>query len=299
MVNQDLIAEDTPKLQEFLQSIKQVTNEIIPLISKLSNLVDDGNITIKNGVSLLDVKNEALLAYMIDLVTLVLSKVNGASIVESDSVNRIVEHRTVLEKLRPLEQKLKYQIDKVIQASTAAAALNENNPLSYKPNLDNFGDSDDDDDNDDDSDDEAQATLDAMKNRKYVPPHIAAVRQEEANKTQAQLEQAKRKALTKSSVIADLIADSSDRPIEYSQQSQFQSRATKMQEERRQYEEANLTRLTLSKKQKAIEKKLMRKSELDTITSFGNIDVLHNNELEPSKKRKKKHSTKSKKRRKK
>ena len=47
---------------------------------------------------------------------------------------RLAYLRTILEKLRPLETKLKYQIDKLVKAATVGAAQTDVNPLSFKPN---------------------------------------------------------------------------------------------------------------------------------------------------------------------
>jgi U3 small nucleolar ribonucleoprotein protein LCP5 len=44
-------------------------------------------------------------------------KLNGQSIQNHPVVEHLIELRIVLEKLKPLEQKLKYQIDKLIRAT--------------------------------------------------------------------------------------------------------------------------------------------------------------------------------------
>ena len=263
MVNEEVIAEDVPKFQELLQNITQISNDVIPIISKLSEQVEKGDITVGNGVSLLDVKNNSLLLYLLDIITIILSKVNGVSLSDNEAVNRTVEFRTVLEKLRPLELKLKYQIDKTIQqAVTKPESTSESNPLQFKPNLDNF----------EESEDDVDETMEE-ENKKYIPPHIAATQHEEEDKRLAKLEKAKRDALTKSSLIAELIEETSDMPTEQSHRTVFKNKASRMQEERQKYEERNFTRLTLSKKQRSLEKKMLEKSELDTITSFRNFDM--------------------------
>ncbi|KAK4174954.1 hypothetical protein QBC36DRAFT_332539 [Triangularia setosa] len=86
----------------------------------------------KDGISLLDVKNELLLSYLQNLVFLILLKLrqarNGGSKDQEDDqnlddlvVSKLVELRLYLEKgARPLEDKLKYQIDKVLRAADDA-----------------------------------------------------------------------------------------------------------------------------------------------------------------------------------
>ncbi|MCJ1259506.1 hypothetical protein MMC24_007344 [Lignoscripta atroalba] len=92
-----------------------------------------------DGISLLDTKNELLLSYLQNLVFLIILKLrtsdehqafktrNGElGIKNTDSqdqvVKKLVELRVYLEKgVRPLESRLKYQIDKVLRAADDAA----------------------------------------------------------------------------------------------------------------------------------------------------------------------------------
>jgi len=79
-----------------------------------------------DGISLLDVKNELLLSYLQNLAFLAILKLrNGGDIEESgmglEVVKKLVELRVYLERgVRPLENKLKYQIDKVTRAADDA-----------------------------------------------------------------------------------------------------------------------------------------------------------------------------------
>ncbi|KFY43948.1 hypothetical protein V494_01711 [Pseudogymnoascus sp. VKM F-4513 (FW-928)] len=86
----------------------------------------------KDGISLLDVKNELLLSYLQNLVFLILIKLRDYNSEESDDeetqaidddvIQKLVETRVYLEKgVRPLEARLKYQIDKVLRAADDAA----------------------------------------------------------------------------------------------------------------------------------------------------------------------------------
>lgn len=88
--------------------------------------------TPKEGLSLLDVKNELLLSYLQNLVFLILVKLRKAKQGDSDDedeesgldgevVKKLVELRLYLEKgVRPLEDKLRYQIEKVLRATDDA-----------------------------------------------------------------------------------------------------------------------------------------------------------------------------------
>ncbi|SPQ25325.1 43f74970-6c82-4fbc-b82e-9dd4982d7f53 [Thermothielavioides terrestris] len=86
----------------------------------------------KDGISLLDVKNELLLSYLQNLVFLILLKLRQAKTGSFDGgadgqklgdlvVSKLVELRLYLEKgARPLEDKLRFQIDKVLRAADDA-----------------------------------------------------------------------------------------------------------------------------------------------------------------------------------
>jgi U3 small nucleolar ribonucleoprotein protein LCP5 len=86
----------------------------------------------KDGISLLDVKNELLLAYLQNLVFLILLKLRQAKNGDPNNdvddqnlddlvVSKLVELRLYLEKgARPLEDKLRFQIDKVLRAADDA-----------------------------------------------------------------------------------------------------------------------------------------------------------------------------------
>jgi U3 small nucleolar ribonucleoprotein protein LCP5 len=90
----------------------------------------------KEGISLLDVKNELLLSYLQNLVFLIVLKLRSQLVslasekqnkdepldIHDEVVKKLVELRVYLEKgVRPLEGRLKYQIDKVIRAADDAA----------------------------------------------------------------------------------------------------------------------------------------------------------------------------------
>jgi len=83
--------------------------------------------SLADGISLLDVKNELILSYLQNLVFLIILKLRlGAGDDErpdlkSEVTKKLVELRVFLERgLRPLESKLKYQIDKVVKAAEEA-----------------------------------------------------------------------------------------------------------------------------------------------------------------------------------
>lgn len=104
----------------------------------------------KDGISLLDVKNELLLSYLQNLVFLILLKLRSRSEVEKeatshlghqeDVVKKLVELRLYLEKgVRPLENRLKYQIDKIIRAANDATRKSTQSAKKSNPKKSTVG----------------------------------------------------------------------------------------------------------------------------------------------------------------
>ncbi|PWN48592.1 hypothetical protein IE53DRAFT_389183 [Violaceomyces palustris] len=80
---------------------------------------EDGN-TYPKGISLLTLKNETLLDYLHHLVLLSSHRLLGNSLVDamgSQLVKGLVRLRLVLEKIKPLESRLRYQVDKLLRAA--------------------------------------------------------------------------------------------------------------------------------------------------------------------------------------
>lgn len=116
----------------------------------------------KDGISLLDVKNELLLSYLQNLVFLILVKLRKSkegdssesddeSSLDDEVVKKLVELRLYLEKgVRPMEDKLRYQIEKVLRAADDA----ERNEKAAAAAADNISESESGPDSDEASDDD-------------------------------------------------------------------------------------------------------------------------------------------------
>lgn len=148
-------------LQQALVSASQSTEKILAPIPP------------KDGISLLDVKNELFLSYLQNLVFLIILKLRhhkGDTEEEEEGlddavVKKLVELQVYLEKgVRPLESKLKYQIDKVLRAADDAKRLEDTNNLQKNGAKDDQGkyeSSDEDaDDGEGDSDGESATGAD-------------------------------------------------------------------------------------------------------------------------------------------
>ncbi|KAJ8326584.1 hypothetical protein BDEG_24861 [Batrachochytrium dendrobatidis JEL423] len=251
--------------------ISEVRSRIAPLIENVKN----GKTQTTHGVSLLEVRVHSLLSYITNLSYLSLLKLNGRSIQNHPVVDRLIELRTVLEKTKPLEQKLAYQIDKLVKA----AAMDEDgekmaydlgdddamikNPLSFKPNPSALlGASDKTDAQSKQSKDELGGV--------YRPPRVAPMRYDDSSHAQhGRLSQQFKDKASRSRLLGDLQTEFDDRPEEvdaegtgYGARGATITKEDEKLREREEFEEENFIRLNLSKKDKRIERTMQTKGHL-------------------------------------
>lgn len=158
----DLLSSLTDSLTSAVESVPESTTILPP----------------KDGISLFDVKNEILLSYLQNLVFLVILKLRHGRhgnlptqasddtvepSISKEVVKKLVELRVYLEKgVRPLENRLKYQIDKVLRAADDAARDATQNPSGVPKGRTTANGIDAADDSGSESDDESTAELDTM-----------------------------------------------------------------------------------------------------------------------------------------
>jgi len=227
-----------------------------------------------------------MLSYLTNLSYLSLKKLNQKSINGDDAVYRLAETRTVMERMRPIEQKLQYQIDKLIKMASSAGNGEGKDALSYKPNpnalVTNEGKDESDDEEGREGDDDGIGD-EKRNSKKYVPPKLLAVPyNEESEKTTKAIEKARKRAMS-SSLIRDLQEQYGHGPEEISETSGSRRKEAESQKDRMRYEEENFVRLQVSKAQKQTAKRVSAKSTLQSLLDFGDYNV---DEMPEEKKRK-------------
>jgi U3 small nucleolar ribonucleoprotein protein LCP5 len=141
-------------MSDLLTHLTTLTDSLTTSLTSLPDPSDSSAILPpKNGISLLDVKNDVLLSYLHNLVFLTLLRLKSGRISGSPVIEDLIKLRLLLERgTKPLEQKLKYQIDKVVQAAVAQQKAEEdaeeaaNRPAKDDGDASSGEDSDDDDD---------------------------------------------------------------------------------------------------------------------------------------------------------
>ncbi|XP_068604008.1 neuroguidin-like [Brachionichthys hirsutus] len=275
----DLIESDLPKAVQLLKSLAEQVASVTSHVRELLAQVKDGAFQTSKGLSFLDLRYHLLLFYLQDLTHLISIKTEGGRIKDSDALNRVVTIRTVLEKMRPLDHKLKYQIDKLLRTAVTGS-LAENDPLQLRPNPENLVSKlSASEESEEEAEDDAQKKGAHSSGRKYVPPRIAAVHYDgdmtEADKKKAQAERQRHAAL-RSSVIQELRQQYSDAPEEIRDRRDFQSeRESRDQLHRKNYEESMMVRVNVPKHQKSKKRGVMSmSSQLSGITRFSDITAL-------------------------
>uniref|UniRef100_H3AA34 Neuroguidin n=1 Tax=Latimeria chalumnae TaxID=7897 RepID=H3AA34_LATCH len=240
------------------------------------------------GIGFLEVKYQLLLSYLMDLAHLMIRKVDGSELKNEDAILRLVEIRTVLEKMRPIDQKLKYQIDKLVKTAITGS-VGANDPLHFKPNPDNLASKLDESSGEEEEEDEeaegepaTSKKSSGSKPKRYVPPRLVPMHydadESSAEKQRKALERAKKHALS-SSVIRELKEQHSDAPEEIQESRNFhmmrQSKEDQHSVHRARYEEEMMVRLNMTKKERARKRQAMTMtSQLNSITHFGDISAL-------------------------
>ncbi|KAJ1654550.1 hypothetical protein IWQ61_005541 [Dispira simplex] len=253
------------RLQEMLNQLDSIHGQVKKLRSR-------EDLDTSHGISLLEVKYQLLLEYLTQLFYVVYLKVGGCSIANHDVIQELIRNRVLLERMKPVEQKLKYQIDKVIRAATldhpeqaykdaTRASTAGADPLQFKPNLDNMvavaG-------NEDHSE-----IMEGPTDSVYRAPKLAPVHYDEdpdLASRRTKYEERLRERAARSTLVKELMAEYDHRPEQAAVHGNSGIGGTeslrRRQEERAKYEEDNFVRLSLTRRERQ-ELKKARFTRLD------------------------------------
>ncbi|KAL1248777.1 hypothetical protein QQF64_022095 [Cirrhinus molitorella] len=293
-----LIDSDLPTavrlLNNLTEQIASVTSHVQELIKKVRAKAYETS----KGLSFLDLRYHLLLFYLQDITHLISLKTEGESLKDNSAIHRLVTIRTVIEKMRPLDQKLKYQIDKLVRTAVTGR-LAENDPLHFRPNPQNLVSKLSESENSEDEDEKTESKMlkKPLSGRKYVPPRIAPMHYEEdlpeAARQKERIEKQKRAAL-RSSLMQELRQQYSDAPEEIRDRRDFQTERESREElHRKNYEESMMVRLGMTREERVRKRKMVgMTSQLGNITRFSDITALTGGEAQdidgPKPKKKKK-----------
>uniref|UniRef100_A0A0N5AVF2 Neuroguidin n=1 Tax=Syphacia muris TaxID=451379 RepID=A0A0N5AVF2_9BILA len=256
----DALSADSVKFKAVVADCRNSVSELLKCAKELlANIRDNSE---RNGISLLELKNHDLLAYACELALLMCHMNCGKSIEGADAIERSVYLRTVLERIRPLEQKMRSQVERLtaIGAGSSEAAVKH---LQPHPERMNFNLAGDDEEVEDDTENKDVAV------KKYVPPKLVAVHynEDEEEKEARRIERNRRRAL-QSSLIQELRTEYSDAPLEVSEDRRNR-KLVQQEKEKEKYEEDYFVRLQVSKKERHKEKLKNRQNLIEDLLHFG------------------------------
>ncbi|TDH72505.1 hypothetical protein CCR75_001248 [Bremia lactucae] len=253
-------------------SLEQLKDDVTQVLGKVKDIEATlEKVPTTAGMTYLQVKNHALLSYTKMELFFALLKVEKPEKVKDHPVfKELVRYRTLLERMRPLDRKMKYQVDKMLKvALSGGKGLDE--ALNYAPKPDQLAAEDEPiDDEDDDGGDRS-------KDGVYRAPRLAAVPYEEEER--AQVKQAKkdernRKRMQKSTILAELREEFSERPTEIlaSGTSGVDREIAREEAEKKEFEESRFVRVVTSRKDKIRKRKReMESNRADNVSSIDNF----------------------------
>ncbi|XP_011496494.1 PREDICTED: neuroguidin [Ceratosolen solmsi marchali] len=265
---------DLPQAFRLLGEMNANVVQVNQLVDNMLVRVKNGEISTDKGLGFLEMKYHMLLSYLINLTYIVLRKCSGERIEGDPSIDRLIEIRTVLEKIRPIDHKLKYQIDKLVKTAVTGTT-NSDDPINFKPNPDALVGKID--GSDEESESEQDVNEEGAKSRKpgiYVPPKLAAVHYDGddtiVDKMHKAGERARRRAVS-GAVLRELREEYLDAPIEDSNDlGEKQSTFGRENKRKIEYEENYMTRLPVTKEEKHRQRQMTTLGTLGTeITNFG------------------------------
>ncbi|KAK7282908.1 hypothetical protein RIF29_12023 [Crotalaria pallida] len=263
VIDDDKKEREAPQLASLLNEMKEGLDTVRRKIQSLTAKVKEGQYPTADGFSYLEAKNLLLLNYCQSLVYYLLRKAKGFSIEEHPVVRSIIEIRLFLEKIRPIDKKQQYQVQKLMKAGENATrsdnpsekeqdASNKSEDVSkLRPNPDMLVDKID--------------LTDLDGDGVYHPPKIAPTSFEEKTSKHERNARRREKEILKqakqSDYIRALVNDMEERPEEvrdFEGTSREVDKQIAQFEERARKEEKMFTRVPLSKEERRREKMLKK-----------------------------------------
>ena len=137
------VMSDAPELLALLEELQQGLAEVRGRVGPALQSVRAGDLGTAEGVSYLEAKHLLLLSYCTHIVFYLLLKAEGRPVRDHPVIGRLVQIRFYLEKVRPIDRRLQYQMDKLValaqraqqqeEEAAAAGGAEGDNPLQFKP----------------------------------------------------------------------------------------------------------------------------------------------------------------------
>ena len=266
-----------------ISELREKINPIRELFSEYSALA----LSVEDElVAYLEVKFQLLLAYCINVCFYLALKCEGVSVKAHPVMKQLLELRYAIEKVRPLDGRLKHQIDRLI--NVANMSTEERNTLGLRPNPSAFADNDEEDEGEgyvSDSEteigsSEKRSVSEGRGTGVYRAPRISAApyQLDETREEKEARKQQRKKNKLKNSAIYESLQEEFGITPELASSSGIDrtggdDRALQTEiDERENFEEDRFVRLTMTRKdKKALKLKEAQSRRLDRLTDLGDI----------------------------
>lgn len=250
--------EQKSELLVHLKKIITSANEVHGIFEKIQAKVENDTAASVDGISLLQVRNHCLIEYLENLAGYGVEKCKGND--PSERIQGLVQNRCVIEKIKPLEKQLQYQINKY-------AELEKGTGQTFRANPDAMLQTG-----------EQTQHSDGLVSATYTAPKVSSTLYPKAESDQRKEAKYARsiKARTKGDALMDEVAaDITDDPLEAGRKANANRELRefmKRQKEIEEFEEEHFVRLQRSKKDKAMMKKIEQmQGSLEGILDYGHI----------------------------
>lgn len=255
-IGEEDMGEFLALLKDFKERLHLLRNQLQPLLQRAK----ENKLPTSSGLSFLQLKYHLMLGYCSSVVFYLMLKGRGGHVQGHPVIRKMLRYRLMLEKIRPLEIKMRFQIEKLLLPQ-------QNDESRFRPNPDAM-----------ENDGEgltASQNEDEEADGKYRAPKLAPVFYNDDGKEAAKtkMEEERRfRAANKSRLLSELRGELDDAPEEESidpvrmaSRVANDHRATA----REAYEEENFTRFQVSKKEKRrMETAAKPLDELDDLDEF-------------------------------
>ncbi len=202
-------------------------------------------------MSYLELKYTLLLSYCSFLSVFLLLKLEGHdNLKDHPVISRLLYVKTLLERLRPLDQKLQYQIDKLLRAAALADTQKQvsADALQYKPNIENLQDIEEEsEDAEEESTEEKGKKKEVFKAAKLNPVMF----EDKETKRQRRNELFSKKNAARSDYVSELRREIYDLPeeVHLGGMSNQQTRYAREQDKIERMEQEHMKRMQFSKRE--------------------------------------------------
>ncbi|KAM0865802.1 hypothetical protein ACQ4PT_043031 [Festuca glaucescens] len=260
-----LARDDAPKLLAALKEMKDGLDLVRSKVQSLARKVRKNKLPTGDGIGYLEAKHHLLLSYCQDVVYYLLRKAKGLSVDGHPVVRSLVEIRLFLEKIRLIDKKMEYQIQKLTNAADSAAAQDkvtdaevnvkeeqqgDEDLLKYRANPDMM---------------DTKLAPDGQGNYGiYHPPKIQPViMDDKRSKDDSRTENALVRMATYNPYLKEMIDDAADRPEEWKETAGDESKECvnymRQREMQEKAEEKLSTRAPVTKREKYMEKQMQKR----------------------------------------